>query len=291
MACTSVNLRGVTLLHPYSEKKDWNAQVLVLRSDVQVARSLEGQGTAPFVHVDTEKVCSFVFVSASKVVGQVDTDVHVIVGRITHRNGSVALLLDVCLGVSDGSLDVGRGIGVGNLIGDFISGEETQDIGVVVELVDDRGVTFEQSDVPLRVQTVDRQVWLGQVGNDVDSGVGQSVHTFGVVKRSVQRVDTDHVGLQLLQVRNITLTCLWVAQRINKSFIGGGISRIRSVGHTPHQKSQAVVGVEKLVAHDFNRRQVGNSTRHKGRGKQRLEQHWENGEKIVFLAVGVYLWD
>lgn len=202
-------------------EEDWNAQLRVLLGDGQVTGLLERRGAAPFVHVDTEEVGSLVLVTASKVVSQVDSDVGVIVGRVTDRNRSVLLLLDVGLGVSDGSLNVGGSVSVGNLVGDFVTGKETQDVGVVVESVDDGGVSLQQLDVPLRVGSVDRGVRLGQVSNDVDSGVIQHLHTFSVVQGGVQGVHSDDVCVQLLQVRDISLTSFDVAQWVDEASRGG----------------------------------------------------------------------
>lgn len=256
-------------------EEDGDAQVLVLRGDVGVAGLLERRLTAPFVHVDTEEVCSDRRVAAGKVVGQVDTDGNVVVGGVADRNASVVHLLDVGLGVTNGGLDVGRGGGVVDLVGDLVTSKETQDVGVVGELVDDSGVSGEQVDVPLGVVSVDGLVWLRQVGNDIDAGVGQCVHTLGVVERRVQCVHSDDVGLQLLHVGDVSGAHREVAQGVHERRAAGHVHGVLLVRDTLHQELRAIVGVVELVTQDLDRRKIGGGYGCNGGScrEKRFQQH------------------
>jgi len=166
-------LSWLNLVTSVLREENWNTQVLVLRGDVQVTRGLEGGSTTPFIHVNTEEISSLILITASKVVSQVNSDLDVVVTGVSHRNGSVALFLNVGLGVSDSSLDVSGSIGVGGFVGDLVTSKETHHVGVVVELVHHVGVSGQQVQVPLRVGSVDGEIWLGQVGNHIDASLLQ----------------------------------------------------------------------------------------------------------------------
>ncbi|KAH3688097.1 hypothetical protein WICPIJ_000939 [Wickerhamomyces pijperi] len=163
-----------SLLEPWDLEENWNGEVGKLGGSVSVTGLLVGGSTTPFVHVDTVEVGSFFFVTTGEVVGHGDSGVLVIVGGVTDRDGSVALLLD--------------------------------DVGVGLELVDDGLVTLEQFNGPGWVVSVDGEVWLRQIGNDVDTGFLQLGHTVRVVKRSVQGVHSDGVGVDFSQVWDVSLT-------------------------------------------------------------------------------------
>lgn len=244
-------------------EENGDTQVLVGGGDLRVTGGLEGRSTAPLVHVNTEEVSSLGSIATGEVVGQVNSDVSVVVGGVTDRDASVTLLQNVRLGVSDGSLHVSRGVGVVDHIGDLVTGKETQHVGVVVEGIDDRGVSVQQVKVPGRSVSVDGELWLRQVGNHVDTGVSQGLHTLGVVLGHVQGVHTNHVSLQLLQIRNVSRACFPVRQWVNKR--QGRRRRRRTsvllVGHTFHQKLRAIVRVVKLVTHNLNRRKAGGGNR------------------------------
>lgn len=85
---------------------------------------------------------------------KVGSNASIIVGGIPYTNGSVTLGLDVCLHVTNGSLDEGTSISVVNIVRDFVSSKETEDIGVVCHGVNDRGIVSIKLGIPLWVASV-----------------------------------------------------------------------------------------------------------------------------------------
>lgn len=271
-----LELSWLHLVTTVFREENWNAQVLVVLGEVLVARIFPGRRTAPRVHVDTEKVCSFVLRATGKVVSKLHSDGNVVVGRVTHGDRSVVLLLEVGLSVSNGGLHVSRSNGVVGLVGNLVTGKETQDVGVVVESVHDGGVSLQQLGVPRRAVSVDGVLWLGQVGNDIDTGIVQRLHTLGVVLGGVQGVHSDDVGVQVLQVRNVSLTSVWVGQWVDVTIGGSEVDSVLLVGNASHQELGAIIGEVELVAYNFDLRQGGRG-RAKGHcgGEQRAKEHSE----------------
>jgi len=95
-----------------------------------------------------------------------------------------------------------------------------------------------------------------------------------VIQRCVQSVNTKDVGVQLLQVRNVSLTGLNVSQGVHELLGVGSVLGVSLVGDTSHQELGAIVGVEEFVTDDFNGRQISSdSTRNGGCRDKRFEQH------------------
>ena len=174
-----------------------------------VAGCLEGGVTAPLVDVVTEEVDGVGGFVADQVVGDGFADGGIVIGGVTDGEGAtVILLLDVGLHVADGGLDVCHRVGVVDLVGDFVSGEEADDVGVLGEGIDDLGVASEEIRVPGRVVRYDGFAGRGQIGDEVDTGIGEGGHTLIVVLAGVDGVGTDNVGAQLGQVGNIALAAV-----------------------------------------------------------------------------------
>ena len=193
-----------------------NGNVVVLEllgADVE-AGLLEAGVTAPRVDVVTPEVDALVLVLAVEVVGHVVTDVRVIAGGVTNTHGAVVLGLDVGLHVTDSGLDVGAGVRGLFAVGDLVTGEETDDVLVLGQLIHDGGVTLVEVVVPLGVLAVDGLAGRGQIRNDVDAGLGQEIHALLVVLLRVDGVHTDGVGTEFLKHGDITLAGLGVGQRI-----------------------------------------------------------------------------
>lgn len=180
-----------------------------------VAGLFVGRVTAPRVDVVAPEVDGVVLVgTAVEVIGELDTDGRNISAGVANTNFSEAGGLDVCLGIADGGLDVGTGLGGVDRVGNLVTGEETERVGVVGHRLYDRDVTGVELVGPLGVITVDGDVGRGQVGDDVDASVGKQRHALVVVSIGVDGVDTDGVGAELLEVRNVTLAARRVGERV-----------------------------------------------------------------------------
>lgn len=170
-----------------------------------IARLLHGALTAPGVDVVAPEVNGVALVTAVEVVGHLGADIDVVVGGIADTHPAVLLGLDVGLGVTDSGLDKGRSRGVVLGVGHLVTGEEANDVGVLLHLVDDGRVAGVQVGVPAGGVTVDGHGGLAQIGEDVDAGGLEQRHTGRVVGRGVDGVGSDHVCAELLQQRDITL--------------------------------------------------------------------------------------
>lgn len=159
--------------------------------------------------------------TANEVVLQVITDASVIVGGVTDEQGFTVLLgLDILLHVTNSALDERNRVGIVLVVGDLVTGKETNNIGVVGEGIDNASVAGVQVHVPLGVVTVDRLRRGGQIGDKVDAGVVKHLHALSVVGLGVNGIGTDDVGPQFLQVRDITLALLGVGQRVGVVAVG-----------------------------------------------------------------------
>lgn len=170
-----------------------------------IARLLHRALTAPGVDVVAPEVNGVARVTAVEVVGHLGADIDVVVGGIANTHPAVLLGLDVGLCVTHGGLDKGRGHGVVLGVGDLVTGEEADDVGVLLHLVDDGRVAGEQVGVPAGGVSVDGQRGLAQIGEDVDAGILEQRHAGRVVGRGVDGIGSDHICAELLQQRNVTL--------------------------------------------------------------------------------------
>jgi hypothetical protein len=171
------------------------------------ARLLIVRVTTPGVDVVTPEINAFFLASAIKVVCHVHTDRRVIVSSITNTHGAVVLGLDIPLHITNSGLDEGAGISCLWVIRDLIPCEETNDVGVLGQLIDHRRIATEQVIVPLGVVANNRFTWRGQVGNNVYSSIAEQLHALCMIGLGVNGVYTDSVGIELLKVRDIALAC------------------------------------------------------------------------------------
>jgi len=227
-------------------EEDGDTVVGIFGSTDVVARLLESAGTAPRVDVVSPKVHTLARGVAVEVLGQVETDVGIVIGGVSNGNGPVILLLDVGLHVTDGSLNISGSGGVVGLVGDLISSEEPENVAVALEGVNHGRVASVNGVIPLRRVTVDRRLRLGKIADDIDACILQQLHARGVVRFRVDGVHTDGVGPQLLEQRNIPLT---------SSFVGEGvfverrrIGALLLVGNTLHVELGSISFVEELCA-------------------------------------------
>lgn len=231
-------------------EEDGDGVVLEEVDLVLVAGALDGVFTAPLVDVVAPEVDGLALVAAVEIVRHLGTDLSVVVGGIANTHPTVDVARDVVLGVTDSSLDVGRSVGVGGVVGNLVTGEEADDVAVLAHLVDNGGVALVESDVPPGVVAVDGGGGLGQIADDVDTGIVEELHAGAVVGSRVNGVGTDGVGASGGHDGNITLAGGLVGERILEGASGclaTSASSILLVGNTLDEELGAVL-VEELAA-------------------------------------------
>jgi len=249
--------------------------VLELLSAGLVTGGLVARVTAPLVDVVTEHVNGVAGVIADQVLGNVVTDSGIIVSSVTNCEGrAVVLLLDVGLQVTNGGLDVGHGVGVFDRVSDLVTGKETDDVGVLGECINDLGVAGEEVGVPRRVLLDNGLVGRGQISDDIDTRIGQGAHALVVVLGWVDSVGADDIGSEADQIGDIALAALGIGQRVNVVIVTAGAAItgavVGLVGDTTDVELGAVVGVEELLALNFN-------GGHRGHSRSQEGQAGENG--------------
>ena len=237
-------LAGCDLVAAVFGEEDGDVVVLeVLGLDV-VAGLGVGRVTAPRVDVVAPEVDGIRAVTAVEVGGHLVADLTIIVGSVTNTDGAVVLVLDVCLHVTDSSLDESAGVGVVGLVGDLVTGKEAKGVVELLHLVDDSGVASVQLVVPLRVIAYDGVIGLGQIGDNVDASVGEHGHALLVVGGGVEGVDTDGVCAELLENGNVTGATSDICERVlvvTAGLVGRGAAVggvLLLVGDTPHEATR-----------------------------------------------------
>ncbi|KAI6770993.1 hypothetical protein HG531_009848 [Fusarium graminearum] len=229
-------------------EEDGDGVVLEELGLVGVTRVLHAALATPRVDVVTPVVDARIVFATVEVVGNILTNVDIIVGGITDTEPALKLALKVLLGVTDGGLDKGRSLGVGDVVGNLVTGKETDNIVVLAELIDNVNVSLVQLNVPLGVVSVDGEGRLGKIRDNVDTGIIEELHTSRVVGRGVNGVGSDDVGTELLEERDIALTSLLVGERVDVGLLTGALtssSRVLLVSDTLHEELGSV-GVEEL---------------------------------------------
>lgn len=212
-------------------EEDRNGVVGEERDDLGVAGLLEGAVTAPLVDVVAPEVDGLGGLATVEVLGHVVADGSIVVGGVTDTQPAVEVVGDVGLGVTNGSLDEGRGVGVALVVGDLVAGEEADGVVVLGQGVDDGGVALVQGSVPLGVAADDGLVGRGQVGDDVDASVGEQRHAGVVVGGGVDGVGTDDVGAGSSQDGDISLAEGLVGERVDVvGAAGGSLGSLRGAG-------------------------------------------------------------
>ena len=197
-------------------QEDGDRVALEILNVLGVARLLHVTLTAPRVDVVTPKIDSFRLVSAVEVRRDKVADLGIVIGGISHTQVAVGELLgNVSLGVTNSSLDEGRGLRVGVVVGDFVAGKEANDVAVLAELIDDIRVALEQVHGPLGIIANDGEHRLAQIADDVDTCVIQQLHALRVILGGVNGVGTNRVGAQRLEKRNIAPARRGVGERVN----------------------------------------------------------------------------
>lgn len=233
---------GLGIVASVLGKEDRHSIVLKLLGTVGVARGLEVDSVAaPLVDVDTVEVGSRRLVAAVEVVGKVITGISIVVGSIANRNRTVVFSLDVGLDITDSSLDKGRGVGVGVVVGNLVTSKEAKDVGVASQSVNNGGIALEKVDGPGRRVSVDGKTRLGEIGNDVDAVLGKQVDAVVVVLGSVDGIDAQHVSFETQQVGQVTFASGAVGQRIAESGVGRSIGEFLLVSNALHEELCAIV--------------------------------------------------
>lgn len=211
--------------------------------------------SAPLVDIVTVKVNGFVSGVAVEVVSDLSTDIGSVSSGVSNTL-VVALLLDVSLRITDSSLDESAGFGVRVVVGDFVSGKEPDNVGVVGESINDGSVAFVEREFPSRVSTVDRVGGGAKIDNHVDVTVGECVHAVGVVIGRVDTVNTDGVCADGSQVGDITLARAQVGERVDEA---GGAGGWLLVGNTSDVELSTIGLVEELASFDDDLIDTGES--------------------------------
>lgn len=101
-----------------------------------VARETERRATAPGVVVHAKHVQTLVIGATVKVLSLLQTVGRDVSGRVTNRDETTGLGLDVGLHVTDDGLDVGSGRSRVFVVDDLVSGKEAQQVIVSLECID-----------------------------------------------------------------------------------------------------------------------------------------------------------
>ncbi len=199
-------------------EEDRDRVLLELRRPLIEAGLLKGRLSTPRINVVAPEVDRVLPVAAVKVGSKIVTDSLVVVGGVTDTHRPVVLLPDVRLRVPDGRLDESAGSGVVGLIGNFVSGEETESVGVLCEHIDDGGVASVEVVVPGRVVPIDRPGGFRQVGNHVDACLLEQAHAGVVIRLRVDGVHADGVGVEVFEERNVAAAPGLVRERVDVAF-------------------------------------------------------------------------
>ena len=279
-------------------KESRDGILLKLLGALRVPTRLEGALTAPLIDVEAPEVDGVLGVAAVEVGCQVITGRGVIVVRIPDTEpAAVVFGLDELLAVADGGLDESGRAGPGDVVGDLVTGEETDDVAVLGHLVNDLGVALQVVEGPRRLLAVDGLGGGTEIGHDIDAGFVEQLHAPGVVRLGVDGIDTDGVGAGLLENGDISGTSADVGERVDVLVVVVDRCAVDLdallVGDTLHEELGAIVGVEKVLA--LFRTLVSFATRHHTQ-TQEIGQRWtdlgDDGGKIggnfVYQSQGSY---
>lgn len=185
-----------------------------------------GRRVAPRVIVESEEVrddLSAVHVRSHLVSVLLD-----IGGRVSDGNGTKLAGRNVVLDVTSDSLDIRSSESGVIRVDNLVSGVEKEGVVVCGESVNS-GEDRLEVDVVVRhgdggvVQTIEGVVRGVDIDGEVDAGVSERLHAGIVVLGVVDRVDTDGVDAQLLELDDITRAAGGVSDGV---FVGRGATRL-----------------------------------------------------------------
>jgi len=130
---------------------------------------LERAVSTPLVDVEPVKVDCSVGGRTSKVICDRRSDIGIVVRCVSNGHLSIAFRHHVGFDIAYSGFDKSTGAGIGVVVGNFISGEIAEHVGVGGKHVDDTGVALENLDRPGWVGTVDRFTGRRQVRDDIDA--------------------------------------------------------------------------------------------------------------------------
>lgn len=170
------------------------------------AGSGEGRRITPGVVVERKEITALIRGTAVHVLGHLETVRIDIRGRVSNGNLAVSTSGDVASHVTGDGLDVGSAGGGGIIVDDLVSGEEGQHVGVVGKRIDGRKDVLEVDGVVrgVGIGTIERVQGRVDVEHQVDSSRCQRVHAGIVVGGVIDRVDTDGVDSQLLELHDVS---------------------------------------------------------------------------------------
>lgn len=175
-------------------EEDGDGVVGVFLGTGLVAGALECLVSTPLVDVVAEEVDGGVLVTTVQVVRDGETNVGLIGCRVADtKSRSVALGLDVGLHIASSSSHKGSRIGLVGLVDNLVTGEEPDHIGIVLESVDDGGVSVVLVHGPGGRVGSNGDIWGSQIGNDIDAGIGELLHTLIVILGRVHGVRANDV--------------------------------------------------------------------------------------------------
>jgi len=190
-------------------------------SPLIIARFGVGGSAAPRVNVVSPEIDGISSITTVEVVCQIQTDACIVIGSITHADGSVVFGLDICLHVTNRGLHESTGGGVVDFVRDLITGEKAKDVCIVGHSINDGGIISEEFGVPFWRVSVDRGRWVGKILDNVNSVLLQKAHAGTVIERGINGIDPDDICTQLLQERNIAGAASFIRQRVCESAVAG----------------------------------------------------------------------
>lgn len=240
LAHESLDLVPVTAVGNAAKLREEDGErVVAVEFDLLVpARLLEVRGIAPGIVVESEEVAAgVVIITASEVNGLLVNVLLDISGGVSNRDGTVGLGTDVTLHVASDGLDVGGSVGVVPGVDNLVTREENEEVvssicqldfsknggclllTVACECVNSGEKVLQVFGVVRLVQSlqalaVERVVGSAGVKGEVDAGLVEHPHSFIVVTRVVDSVDTDEVDSKLFEHLNVGRESFSVEERV-----------------------------------------------------------------------------
>lgn len=168
--------------------------------------------------------------------------------RVTDGNLPEPTATNILTKIPSNSLDIRRGGRRRTIIDNLITGEESQSILILGELLDGSKDVLQIDIIVglLRLRAIDRVLGGIDVEHEVDASIGQRIHTLIVILGVVDRVDTDGVDAQFLELGDIALAAVDIGDGVRE--IGGTARLVVKTANV-----EALVAFEESVAFDGNR--------------------------------------